>query len=231
MFEDIFTAIPLGFLLSFMIGPVFFVLLETSVVKGFRAAMVFDLGVVLADVIFIIIAYFSSYRLISRIKDDPALFIFGGLVMLTYGIISFVKTRKAQKNIDPEDPVELARNNYFGLFFKGFFLNFINIGVLGFWLAIIITIGPKLELNQGRMITFFTTVILSYFVTDLFKILLAKQLRSKLNPSNILLIKKSISVVLIISGALLVSQGWFPQERQIMDKALDKLEQHPKSKP
>ena len=100
MIEDILTAIPLGFFLSFMIGPVFFVLLETSVVKGFRAAIVFDLGVVLADIIFILIAYFSSYRLIQSIKDDPALFVFGGLVMLTYGIISLVKTKKAKKNID-----------------------------------------------------------------------------------------------------------------------------------
>lgn len=225
MIEDIFAAIPLGFFLSFMIGPVFFVLLETSVVKGFRAALVFDLGVVLADVIFILIAYFSSYRLIEAIKDDPALFIFGGLVMLTYGIISFVKNKKAKKNIDPEDPDELAKNNYVSLFFKGFFLNFINIGVLGFWLAILITVGPKLQLNATRMFTFFTTVILSYFVTDIFKILLAKQLRNQLNPQNILLIKKVISIILIISGVFLLSQGWFPKERKMMDKALDKLEQ------
>lgn len=224
MIEDILAAIPLGFFLSFMIGPVFFVLLETSVVKGFRAALVFDMGVILADVIFILIAYFSSYRLIEAIKDDPALFVFGGLVMLTYGIITFVKTKKAKKNIDPEDPEELAKNNYLSLFFKGFFLNFINIGVLGFWLAILITIGPKLELNATRMLTFFTTVILSYFITDIFKILLAKQLRNQLNPRNILLIKKIISVILIVSGIFLLSQGWFPKERKIMDKAFDKLE-------
>jgi len=225
MIQDILMAIPLGFFLSFMIGPVFFVLLETSVVKGFRAALVFDLGVVLADIIFILIAYFSSYRLIESIKDDPALFVFGGLVMLTYGIITLVKNKKPKRNIDPEDPIELAKKNYFALFAKGFFLNFINIGVLGFWLAILITVGPKLQLDATRMFTFFTTVILSYFITDIFKILLAKQLRNQLNPKNILLIKKAISIVLILSGTFLLSQGWFPAERKIMDKALDKLEQ------
>lgn len=225
MSEDILTAIPWGFFLSFVIGPVFFILLETSVVKGFRAAVVFDLGVVFADIIFILIAYFSSYRLIESIKDDPALFIFGGLVMLTYGIISFVKNKKAQKELDPEDPQELAKKNYFSLFVKGFFLNFINIGVLGFWLAIIITFGPKMELKASRMFAFFTTIVVTYFITDIFKILLAKQLRNYLNPKNILLIKKGISIVLIISGVFLLSQGWFPQERKIMDKALDKLEE------
>ncbi len=226
LLQDILSAIPLGFFLSFMIGPVFFVLLETSVVKGFRAAIFFDLGVVLADIVFITIAFFSSYRLIQSIKDDPALFIFGGLVMLTYGIISFVNNRKEARKItiDEEDPVELAKNNYFTLFVKGFFLNFINIGVLGFWLAILITIGPQLELKTSRMLTFFTALIVTYFVTDIFKILLAKQLRSKLNQKNILLIKKFISIVLIISGVFLLTQGLFPKEQKIVNKAFEKLE-------
>lgn len=226
LLKDILSAIPLGFFLSFMIGPVFFVLLETSVVKGFRAALVFDMGVVLADIVFITIAFFSSYRLIQSIKDDPALFIFGGIVMLTYGIISFVNNQKEAKKakIDEIDPKELAKTNYLTLFIKGFFLNFINIGVLGFWLAILITIGPQLELKTSRMLTFFITLIIVYFVTDIFKILLAKQLRSKLTQKNILLIKKIISVVLIICGLVLLSQAWIPKEQKIVDKAFEKLE-------
>jgi threonine/homoserine/homoserine lactone efflux protein len=226
LLQDILSAIPLGFFLSFMIGPVFFVLLETSVVKGFRAAIIFDTGVVLADIVFITIAFFSSYRLIQTIKDDPALFIFGGLVMLTYGIISFINNRKEAKKIklDEIDPTELAKTNYLSLFIKGFFLNFINIGVLGFWLAILITIGPQLELKTSRMLTFFSTLIVTYFVTDIFKILLAKQLRSKLNPKNILLVKKIISIVLIVSGIFLLSQGWFPKEQKIVNKAFEELE-------
>ena len=225
MLNDIISAIPLGFFLSFMIGPVFFVLLETSVVKGFKAAIIFDLGVVLADIIFILIAYFSSYRLIQSIKDDPALFIFGGLVMLTYGIISFVKNRnESKKDFDEEDQKELEKNNYLSLFIKGFFLNFINIGVLGFWLAILITIGPQLELKASRMLTFFTTLIVTYFITDIFKILLAKQLQNKLNTKNILLIKKFISLILIISGLFLLSQGLFPKEKKIVNSAINHLE-------
>lgn len=226
LLKDILSAIPLGFFLSFMIGPVFFVLLETSVVKGFRAAVMFDLGVVLADIVFITIAFFSSYRLIQSIKDDPALFIFGGLVMLTYGIISFINNRKEARKtkIDEIDPKELAKTNYVSLFVKGFFLNFINIGVLGFWLAILITVGPQLELKTSRMLTFFSTLIITYFVTDIFKILLAKQLRSYLNPKNILLIKKFISIVLIICGIVLLSQAWFPREQKIVNKAFEKLE-------
>ena len=103
MIQDILTAIPLGIFLSFLIGPVFFVLLETSAVKGFRAALVFDLGVVFADIVFILIAYFSSYKLIESLKNDPSIFIFGGILMLTYGIISFIKLKKLKNEVSEEE--------------------------------------------------------------------------------------------------------------------------------
>lgn len=224
MLQDIFTGIPLGIFLSFMVGPVFFVLLETSAVKGFRAALVFDFGVVLADVIFIALAYFSSYKLIQSIKNDPAIFIFGGILMLTYGITSFIKLKKVSKNIDEIAVDELIKINYFNLFIKGFFLNFINVGVLLFWFLILITIGPKLQLETARMVTFFSAVLLSYLVVDIGKILLAKQLRSKMTPTNILKIKKVISVLLIIFGLTLMFQGWFPSDQKLVKKALEKIE-------
>ena len=223
MIEDILTGIPLGIFLSFLVGPVFFVLLETSAVKGFRAAMVFDLGVVLADILFISVAYFSSYRLIQTIKNDPAIFIFGGIMMLTYGIISFIKLKKVSKKADEIPVDELIKKNYYGLFFKGFFLNFINVGVLLFWFMILITIGPKLELETSRMITFFSSVLLTYLIVDIGKVLLAKQLRSKMTPVNILKIKKLISIVLVIFGLTLMFQGWFPGEQKMVKKALEKI--------
>lgn len=225
MIEDILTAIPLGIFLSFLIGPVFFVLLETSAVKGFRAAFLFDLGVVLADIFFIAIAYFSSYRLIQTIKNDPAIFIFGGILMLTYGLISFIRLRKI-KNSHDDDEIEIAlvKTNYFQIFVKGFLLNFINVGVLLFWFLILITIGPKLELNTSRMITFFSTVILTYLIVDIGKILLAKKLKHKMTPKNILTIKKIISILLILFGLAIMLQGWFPSDQKLVKKALEKIE-------
>ncbi|CAM3634478.1 putative threonine efflux protein [Flavobacterium saliperosum S13] len=226
MIDDILTGIPLGFFLSFMIGPVFFVLLETSITKGFRAAMSFDFGVVLADVFFIAVAYFSSYRLIQSIKDDPALFIFGGIIMFTYGLITFLKLRKAHKLIDPDEVfIEIIKKDYFSLFIKGFLLNFINIGVLGFWLAIIITFGPKFDMEASRMAIFFSAVIGSYLITDIGKVLLAKQLRSKLTPTNIIKIKKISSILLIVFGVILMVQGWFPKEKEFVKETLEKIEQ------
>ena len=224
MLQDILSGIPIGFFLSFMIGPVFFVLLETSVIKGFRAAFVFDLGVVVADIIFILFAYFSSYKLIQSIKNDPGIYIFGGALMLTYGIISFLRTRKAIRDFDDSIVVEMTKKNYLSLFTKGFLLNFINVGVLLFWFLILISIGPKLQLETSRMVTFFSSVVGSYLLVDIGKILLAKQLKHKLTPANILKIKKAISILLIVFGFLLMLQGWFPEEQKLAKKVLEKID-------
>lgn len=231
MIDDILTAIPLGFFLSFMVGPVFFVLLETSVVKGFRAAIAFDLGVIIADAVFIAIAYFSSYRLIQSIKDEPALFIFGGLIMVTYGLMSFLRLKRNSKaELIDDNSREILKKDYLSLFIKGFLLNFINIGVLGFWLAILITIGPQLELKPSRMLTFFASVIAAYFITDIFKILLAKQLRRRLTAKNILKIKKVICIILVIFGVALLIQGWSPGDGKMVNSALEKLEKNANTK-
>ncbi|MFB9106981.1 MULTISPECIES: LysE family translocator [Flavobacterium] len=224
MINDILAGLPWGLVLSFMVGPVFFVLLETSITKGFRSAIVFDLGVVLGDIFFIAIAYLGSYRLISSLKDDPALFIFGGIIMLSYGIISFVKLKKVEKINDEEIDRDILKRNYGSLFVKGFLLNVINIGVLGFWLAVIISVGPKLEMQNSRMITFFTSVIITYLLVDCLKIVLAKQLKSKMTPVNILKIKKGISIVLMVFGVVLITQGWFPKEKEMMKNAFERIE-------
>lgn len=224
MINDILAGLPWGLFLSFMVGPVFFILLETSITKGFRAAIVFDLGVVLGDIFFIAIAYLGSYRLIQSLKDKPALFIFGGIIMLAYGIISFVRLKNEEKIDDEEIDRDIIKRNYGSLFVKGFLLNVINIGVLGFWLAVIISVGPKLEMQNSRMFTFFAAVIITYLIVDCIKILLAKQLKSKMTPTNILKIKKGISVVLMVFGVVLMIQGWFPKEKEMVKNAFEKIE-------
>jgi threonine/homoserine/homoserine lactone efflux protein len=224
MINDIVLGIPWGVLLSFMIGPVFFILLETSIIKGFRAALVFDLGVVLGDVFFIIIAYLGSYRLIQSLNDNSSLFIFGGFIMMAYGFISFIGLKKEKKIDTKSIDNEIIKKNYLGLFFKGFFLNIINIGVLGFWLAVIISVGPKLEMQTSRVLTFFISVIITYLAIDCVKIALAKQLKHKMTPTNIYKFKRVISIVLMIFGLALIFQGWFPEEKQMIKNTFEKIE-------
>ena len=159
------NAILFGFFLSFMIGPVFFMLIQTSILKGARAAIAFNLGVIFGDVAFIVIAYFGSRHLLERIKDDPRLFFIGGLILIVYGTITYLD--KSEKK-ELQASLNLSNNiNYFKLILKGFFLNFINIGVLALWLGLIVVIGPALDMNPSSIFYYFTIIITSYFITDL----------------------------------------------------------------
>lgn len=144
--------------------------------------------------------------------------------MLSYGLISYISLKKEKKIDTKVIDNEIIKKNYTGLFIKGFFLNIINIGVLGFWLAIIISVGPKLEMQTSRMMTFFATVILTYVLVDCVKIVLAKQLKSKMTPTNILKIKKVISIVLMVFGVVLITQGWFPNVKEKIKNDLERID-------
>jgi len=221
MLDDILTAIPFGIILAFTIGPVFFVLLETSVTKGFRSAIVFDLGVIFADIVFILVIFKSTDTLLDKIKDDPKLLVFGGTLLVIYGLISFVKTSKSFRSIVREHhKIVLPKKDYGKLFIKGFLLNFINIGVLLGWLGFIV-IGTSITTSENGVTIFIVTMLVSYFLADLFKIAAAKRLKSKLTPRRIFKTKKIVSLIILIFGIILLSQGLFPE---LYEKSMEQIE-------
>ncbi|MFD0834764.1 LysE family translocator [Mariniflexile aquimaris] len=222
MFDDIVAAIPFGFILAFTIGPVFFVLLETSATKGFRSALIFDCGVMLADVIFILVAFFSTNRLLEKVKDDPSFLIFGGVLLVAYGFITFIKTSKSFRSIVKEYHKVEIKKGYGKLFLKGFLLNFINIGVLFGWVAFIV-LGNSLTSSTDGVIVFLSTILIVYFLVDLIKIVVAKKLRSRLTPRLIYKTKKIIALVILGFGVLLLVQGFFPKEKKLIKDRLERI--------
>lgn len=211
---DFKNAILIGFFMAFMIGPVFFMLIQTSILKGARAAIAFDLGVLIGDLTFILIAYYGSRPLLEKIKDDPRLFFIGGLVLIIYGLITYLDKENKKENIASAKSIKvpIIQNNYVKLFFKGYFLNFINIGVLAFWLGTVLVISPTLDMNQNAIFSYFGIILLAYFVTDLGKIFLAKQLKDKMTPTLIYRVKKIMGIILIICGVFLILKGFIPNE-------------------
>ncbi|MCV6631134.1 MAG: LysE family translocator [Flavobacteriaceae bacterium] len=221
--HEIFTACVLGFILAFTIGPVFFVLIETSITKGFRSAIAFDLGVVLADIVYIGLAFYATNKLVERIKDDPNFIIGGGVLLVIYGLVSYLKTSKTsyrQILREHHEAVEVQKKQYGQLFVKGFLLNFINIGVLLGWLGFIVIANSVSDTPQGVFV-FLGTILVSYFVTDLGKIFLSKKLKNKLTPRRIFKTKRLIALMILGFGLLLVVQGFFPEQKEKLRDRLD----------
>ena len=179
------------------------------------------MGVIFADVVFIALAFFSTNKLVDKIKDDPNFLIFGGVLLVVYGIISFIKTSRSFRSIVKEySRIELPKKDYGRLFIKGFLLNFINIGVLLGWLGFIV-VGTSLTTSENGVIIFISTMLLTYFLTDLVKIALAKRLKNKLTPRRVFKTKKIVALVILGFGVLLLSQGLFPE---LYEKSKERIE-------
>ena len=220
MFDGLTYAALYGFILAFAIGPIFFTLIETSITKGFKAAVFFDLGALSADVFFIVIAYFSTSKILKHVKDDPGLLVFGGVILIAYGIISYIRTAKNFIQIVRDHYGVPVKKNLGGLFLKGFLLNFVNFGVLSGWVLTIIA-ANALTSSENGVLLFLATVLTVFFSIDLLKIAAAKKLKHKLTPRVIIKTKKWVSMLIVVFGVFMLFQGVLPSE---VTKNLQKIE-------
>ncbi|MDX5448920.1 MAG: LysE family transporter [Bacteroidota bacterium] len=198
----------LGVTLAFMIGPVFFVLIETSLTKGPSRAIVFDIGVILADILFINITYFSS-SLIDIAEDSLWIYWIGGLLVIGYGIYNIINAKR--KKIVAGKRIELPTNHapYYIYFIKGFLLNFLNVGVLAWWLTSMVVISKEVNHYTPMVLTYFGVTVIVYFLTDLIKIFFANKLQARLTPMVLLRIERLVGILLLIFGVVLIVRGYF----------------------
>ena len=207
--SDFFPAIPIGILLSFTIGPVFFTVLETSISKGVKAAVFVNIGVVLSDVVFFVIAFFSTNSLLNSIKENTDSWYFlGGVLLVAYAGVSLIKIIQEKNNPENKEGAEIESSpNFFKMIVKGFLLNIINVVVLFYWVGIILYFGPQLEMDESKIYFFFLVIIATYFTIDLGKIYLAQQLKKKLTDLVIKTIKIVVNSFIVICGLFLIFKG------------------------
>lgn len=218
MLELIFSAIGLGLMLSLVfIGPVFFLLIETSFLRGPKHGLALDFGVVSADILCITAAFFASKDLVQIIDKHPGFYRITALIIFIYGIFMFVS--KTKMHIEGEE--QIINQNYIKTFLSGFFLNLLNIGVVLFWLVTVISVRNQYPVVQDFLL-YMTIMIGTYLFIDLLKIFLAKQFHSKLNENVANFIRKGVGVILIIFSFVIFLQS-FAKFNQF-DKRLEEAE-------
>lgn len=179
-------------------------LIETSLLKGSKAAIILDLGVLLADVVYIALAYQNSCGIAEYIQTHPSLFKLGGFIIFIYGCF----TTFSKGSLHFKNEVPLA-NNYLQLIFKGFLLNFTNIGVLVFWISVVLVISENYP-KPGKFILYIGIVLATFFCIDLIKILLAGKFHHKFNDQLAYKIRKIVGLILVIFGIILFIKSFFP---------------------
>ena len=203
-------AIGIGFLLSVMVGPVFFVLLETSITKGIRAALALDIGVFISDILYILFAL-SFVDQITSINSGENKLIFGfigGSIFIIYGTFYFFKKSKmADLTLEAENTskeVGAAPKDYLLLGLKGFILNIANPAVIFYWLSILSLAAqsvPDNTKNPNTWILLFISILLgTYFSIDVLKVFTAKRLRTLVNQNLLNALNILIGLIFFLTG-------------------------------
>ena len=218
MLELIISAIGLGFMLSLVfIGPIFFLLIETSFSRGHKHALALDIGVISADILCIVASYFASGDIVTIIDDHPGFYRITALIVFVYGIFMMVSKTKMHL----PDEAKFISQNYFKTFINGFLFNLLNVGVILFWLVTVISVRNQYPDTQN-FILYVSLVILTYLTIDLVKIFLAKQFHYKLTERLANNIRKGVGIILIIFSFFIFLQSY--KKFNQFDKRLEEAE-------
>lgn len=212
----ILNGILFGMLLSILIGPVFFVLLETSIKKGARHAIFIDIGVLLSDVLYLVAAFFFSEKINQSINEFTYLKYVGAFLFIIMGIASIINKKSPQKGkqIDVDglekmgdNPVSIMRvRTYFALIGKGVGLNAINPAVLIYWIGASTYATEQLQIEGANLIYYFSATLATMFSLDLLKIHFASKLKNKLTPRTLDRISIFVGGCLIFFGLVICFQ-------------------------
>ena len=204
-----------GVLLSFLIGPVFFVLLETSITKGPKHAIFIDIGVVISDILYLVVAYLFAQQILEQLNSEYYFvnYIAAG-IFITTGFFAIFKKSAPQKgkpiNISDIDAFTDTSHSIFKkrtmltLILKGMGLNAINPGVLIYWIAACTTATNELKIDNQHLIYYFATTLSTMFGLDLLKIHFAGKLKNKMTPKLMERISMIVGIIFIVFGAAFI---------------------------
>lgn len=209
LLELILKAVITGFILSVLIGPVFFMLLDISIRKGVRAALSFDLGVLLSDVIYILIAYIF-YNQVAHITSGDQQYLFkliGGSVFIVFGF--FMLLKKPKEEVENDNATFQAKD-YLTLGLKGFLLNFANPAVILYWFSVIANgaQGNGKSIQEGQSLELYIIIILiTFFSVDVLKVMGAKKLRPFITDKVLIGLNRLTGLIIFITGVVLLLKG------------------------
>lgn len=185
-----------GLLLTILIGPVFFALIQTSIGKGLSSGISMAIGISLSDAVYIFITYFGVSRFLQDDQFSASLGISGGIMMIAFGISSFLKPVPAVL----VTKMVKGRNNAFKQMAKGFMLNGINPFVLLFWLGMVSMATVNYQYGKEQVFLFFMGILTTVLTTDMIKAYLAHRIRIWVTPRSIKIMNRTVGIALIIFG-------------------------------
>lgn len=200
--DVILNGIVSGIVLAFLVGPVFFTIMQTSIERGFGSGALVAIGVSLSDAFYITLIYLGVYQLFDQGNFREYLAYTGGVVLVIFGAYYlFVKSKKLYR----ADPANVRVNNPWRLIGKGFIINGLSPMVLIFWLGTVGLATTKFGYSTpSKAVPYFAAIVSTVFVTDVLKAKLADKLRQLLTVKFIRNLNIILGLVLLIFGGRLI---------------------------
>ena len=84
--DKVLQGVQFGIVLAFLIGPVFFTIMQTSIEKGFFYGVMVAIGVSLSDMLYVMVCYLGLISLINDPQNRIFMAYLGGGVLTLFGI-------------------------------------------------------------------------------------------------------------------------------------------------
>lgn len=201
MHQAILEGISMGLVLSAMIGPVFFGLVQGSLMHGFRYSAALAAGVLLSDTCYVLVTYFGLQVFSSIPYFESILGYLGGLILVGFGISSFLKISTGRIS---SGGVDLPRATKRAALIKGFGINGINPFVMLFWISIVGIVEQKINFSPLEIGIYYAGILMTVFAIDLLKALVAKQMAGFVTPRVLWILNKIVGLVMMGFGLKMI---------------------------
>ena len=200
--EIVLNGIKFGIVLAFLIGPVFFTIIQVSVEKGFWHGVMVALGVSLSDTIYVTICYFGLVQLINDDQFRIGMAYIGGAILVVFGLYHLiVKSRAGGK----EQLTHEQKKPFYRYFIKGFVINGLSPSVLIFWVGTISLASIDFGYSRGlQFFIFFCSLLATVLLTDILKAYLAGKLRALVTNRFLTIMNIILGIALTIIGIRLI---------------------------
>lgn len=196
-----FNGFKVGIVLAFLIGPVFFTIVQTSIERGFWKGVLVALGVSLSDVAYVAICYFGLFQFLNEPKWRTTMAYAGGVILILFGLYHLlVKSRRAMQNVQAA-----SESTDFKYFVKGFIINGITPMVLIFWIGTVSVATIDFGYQKGyELFWFFAALLATVLATDILKAYLAGKLRKLITQRFLMIVNVVVGICLLIFGIQLM---------------------------
>ncbi len=200
--EIAFNGFKFGVVLAFLIGPVFFTIIQVSVEKGFWHGVMVTLGVSLSDIIYVTICYFGLIQIIDDAQFRLAMAYVGGTILIGFGLYHLlVKSRTKNREVHHQD----QKKPFYRYFLKGFIINGLSPSVLIFWVGTISLASIDFGYSKGsQYFIFFASLLTTVLMTDVLKAYLAGKLRTLVTPRFLKIMNIILGIALAFLGVRLI---------------------------